>query len=69
MRLTKTLLAAAVGTAALASSAVAGGFSDEIVEAPVVVVEPEPARGSLPGWVIPAALAAGFIALALSDDS
>ncbi|GGL53641.1 hypothetical protein [Wenxinia marina] len=68
MRLTKTLLAATVATTFAASTAFAGGFADEIVEAPVVVVEPTAPRGSLPGWVIPAVLVAGLVALAVSGD-
>ena len=67
MRLTKTLIAAAVATT-FAGTAMAGGFADEIVEAPVVVVEPAVAVGSLPGWVIPAVLVAGLVALAASGD-
>ena len=67
MRLTKTLIAAAAATA-FAGSAMAGGFADEIVEAPVVVVEPAAPMGSLPGWVIPAVLVAGLVALAASGD-
>ena len=51
MRLTKTLVAAALAGTVTASSAFAGGLAVEIVEPPVVVVEPEaPApRGSLAG--------------------
>ena len=67
MRLTKTLIAAAVATT-FAGTAMAGGFADTIVEAPVVVVEPTVAAGSLPGWVIPAVLVAGLVALAASGD-
>ena len=50
------------------TTAFAGGFADEIVEAPVVVVEPTAPAGSLPGWVIPAVLVAGLVALAVSGD-
>ena len=67
MRITKTLIAAAVATT-FAGSALAGGFADEIVEAPVVIVEPVAPAGSLPGWVIPAVLVAGLVALAASGD-
>lgn len=68
MRLTKTLLAATTAVAFASTTAMAGGFADEIVEAPVVVVEPEAPAGSLPGWVIPAVLVAGLVALAVSGD-
>ncbi|WP_341212553.1 hypothetical protein [uncultured Limimaricola sp.] len=73
MRLTKTLVAAAVAGTLTASSAFAGGLAVEIVEPPVVVVEPEaPARGSLSGplgYLLPLAAVAGLVALAASDDS
>lgn len=68
MRLTKTLAAAAVATA-FAGSAMAGGFAEEIVEPPVVVVE-EP-TGSSYGWVLPVVALAALAALAytqLNDD-
>ena len=68
MRFTKTLIAATAATAFAGSAALAGGFADEIVEAPVVMVEPAAPTGSLPGWVIPAVLVAGLIALAVSSD-
>lgn len=64
MRLTKTLLAAAVATT-FAGAAMAGGFADVVEE--VVIVAPEPA-GSLPAWVIPALLVAGLVGLAASGD-
>ena len=56
--------------AAIASPAFAGGFSNEIVEQPVVTVQPAPApaRGSLPGWVIPAAVLAALVAVAVNND-
>ncbi len=69
MSITKTLVAATAAVAFTASTALAGGFADEIVEAPVVVVEPAAPTGSIPGWVIPAVLVAGLIALAVSSDS
>ncbi|SHJ02293.1 hypothetical protein [Wenxinia saemankumensis] len=72
MSVTKTLLAATAASAFAATSAFAGGFADEITEAPVVaptvMVEPAAPAGSIPGWVIPAALAAALIAVAVSGD-
>ena len=71
MSVIKTLIAATAASAFAASAALAGGFADEIVEepvAPVVMVEPPAPAGSIPGWVIPAALAAALIALAVSGD-
>jgi hypothetical protein len=65
MRLTKTLIAAAVATS-FAGAALAGGFQDTIEE--VVVVAPAAPAGSLPGWVIPAVLVAGLVALAASGE-
>lgn len=67
MSLTKTVIAAVAATT-VASTAFAGGFADEIVEAPVTIVEPAAPAGTLPGWVIPAVLVAGLVALAVSDD-
>ncbi|EYD73325.1 hypothetical protein [Limimaricola hongkongensis] len=73
MRLTKTIAAAALVGTMTASSALAGGLAVEIVEPPVVVVEPEQeARGSLAGplgFLLPLAAVAGLVALAASDDS
>ncbi|GGL53655.1 hypothetical protein [Wenxinia marina] len=70
MPLAKTLVAALVAIP-MATASFAGGFADEIVEtpvAPVQIVEPAAPRGSLPGWVIPAVLVAGLVALAVSGD-
>ena len=67
MALIKTLTAAAVA-ATIAGSAIAGGFATEIVEPPVVIVEPEAPRGSLPGWVIPAVIVAALIGVASQED-
>lgn len=64
MRLTKTLIAAAVATT-FAGSAMAGGFAAEIVEPPVVVVE-EPA-GSSYGWLLPVVALAALAALAYTQ--
>ena len=63
-----TLLAAGLLSAAVATSAAAGGFAETIVEAPVMITEPVAPAGSLPGWVIPAVLVAGLVALAASGD-
>ena len=69
--MTKTMKILTVAGLALAVAppAFAGGFSDEIVE-PVVTVQPAPApvRGSLPGWVIPAAVLAALVAVAVNND-
>lgn len=68
MRLTKTLIAAAVATA-FAGTAMAGGFAAEIIEPPVVVID-EPA-GSSYGWILPVVALAALAALAytqLNDD-
>ena len=64
----KITAAALAALAFTGTSALAGGFADEIVEAPVVMVEPAAPTGSIPGWVIPAVLVAGLIALAVSSD-
>ena len=62
----KLLLSAAIATVT-ATSALAGGLADEVVEAPIIEVAPEPA-GSLPGWVIPLAIVGLVIAVASSSD-
>ncbi len=68
MRLISTIAAAAVMTT-VAGSAFAGGFATEIVETPVVVIDPVVApAGSLPGWVVPAAVAVALIAVATSGS-
>lgn len=69
MRLIKTIAAAAVATT-VAGSAFAGGFATEIVEQPVVIVDPViTPSGSLPGWVIPAVIAVALIAVATQGGS
>ena len=60
------LLSAAIATLT-ATSALAGGLADEVMEAPVIEVAPEP-TGTLPGWVIPLAIIGLVIALASSDS-
>jgi hypothetical protein len=66
MRITKILTAAALATL-VAGSAIAGGFAQEIVEAPVVVVEPEVQRSSW-GIILPLAALALLVGLASSGD-
>lgn len=71
MKLTNTLAAAACAVM-VAGSAVAGGFEATVTENDVTVipVTPPAATGSLPGWVIPAVIVAGLVAVATaSDDS
>jgi hypothetical protein len=63
MRLTNTLAAAAVAATALTSTAIAGGLAVEVVEPPVVVVEPEATRSSW-GIILPIAAVGLLIALA-----
>lgn len=65
MRLTKTLIAAAIATT-VAGSAMAGGFAMEIVEPPIVMIEE--AAGSSWGWVVPVIALAALAALALSES-
>jgi hypothetical protein len=66
MRLSHTIAAAAVAATALSSTAVAGGLAVEVVEPPVVVVEPEATRSSW-GIILPIAAVALLIALAGSN--
>lgn len=66
MRITKILTAAALATL-VAGSAIAGGFAQEIVEAPVVVVEPEVQRSSW-GIILPLAALALLVGLASGSD-
>jgi hypothetical protein len=66
MRLTKILSAAAVA-ALIAPTAFAGGFAQEVVEAPVVVVEPV-AEMSTWGIILPLAALGLLVALAASSD-
>ena len=64
-----TRLLLSVGMAlALATPGAAGGFAEEIAEPPRVVVETEQPLGSLPGWIVPAVIVAGLVALAASGD-
>ena len=69
MRLTKTVLAAAVA-ATLASQAVAGGFAPVVVEpavTPTVIVEPDAPRSTC-GILLPLALLGGLVALAVANE-
>jgi hypothetical protein len=66
MRLTKTLTAAALASL-VAGSAIAGGFAQEVVEAPVVVVDPV-AETSSWGIILPLAALGLLVALAVSSD-
>ena len=52
-----------------AVSAVAGGLADAVVETVPVVITPDESEGSLPAWVVPAAIVAALIGVAvLSND-
>ncbi len=62
MRLTKTLAVSATALM-IGTSAIAGGFAEEIVEAPVVIVEPEETRSSW-GIIVPVVAIAALVALA-----
>ncbi len=66
MRLTKTLTAAAIASL-FASSAFAGGFAQEVVEAPVVVVDTVEETSSW-GIFLPLAALGLLVALAVSSD-
>lgn len=65
MNIVKIVTAASL-TALMATSAMAGGFAEEIVE-PVVVVEPE-AETSSWGIILPLAALGLLVALAASSD-
>lgn len=70
MRLTTTF-AAAAALAVSGFAAQAGGLSDEVMEAPVVAVEPEPAPAGTslsPTIIIVGVLAALLIAAAVNAD-
>jgi len=67
MRLTKTLIAAAIAST-VAGSAFAGGFAVEIVEPPIVIIPAEPAGSSSYGFIIPVIALAALAALALSQQ-
>jgi hypothetical protein len=66
---TFTTLTAAAALAAFTTAATAGGLSPEVMEAPVVAVEPAPAGSSInPVFIVVGVLAALLIAASLSDD-
>ncbi|WP_322891536.1 MULTISPECIES: hypothetical protein [unclassified Yoonia] len=63
------VLATAAAVAALSTTAFAGGLSPEVMEAPVVAVEPAPAGSSInPAFIVVGVLAALLIAASLDDD-
>jgi hypothetical protein len=66
MRLLKSLVLAATVTG-VAGHAVAGGFAAEVIEPPVVVVEPEPQRSSL-GVILPLVILGALIAVAVANE-
>jgi hypothetical protein len=68
MRLIKTLAASALIASTIGGAAFAGGFAAEVIEAPVVVVEPVVARSSW-GIILPIAAVVLLIALASSDSN
>ena len=69
MRLTKTL-AVAAALAVTGVAATAGGLSNEVMEAPVVMVEPAPATSSVsPTYIVLGVLAALLIAAAAADNN
>ena len=65
----KTILSTTLAATLLASTAQAGGFATEIVEVPPEIVVPQDAPGSLPAWVVPAAIAVVLIAIATQGGS
>ncbi len=68
MRITTTV-AAAASIAVLSTSAFAGGMSEEVMEAPVVMEEPmaEPAGSSTAGIIVLGVLAAALLFAANQD--
>ena len=69
MRLTKTLISAALATSLIGTSAMAGGLAVEVVEPPVVVAEPAaPVQRSSWSYIVPLVAVAGLVALAASSD-
>lgn len=70
MRLTTTL-AAAAALAVSGVAATAGGMADEVMEAPVLVVEPAPAPAASsvsPTYIVLGVLAALLIAAAVDAE-
>ena len=68
MRLIKTLAASALIASTIGGAAFAGGFAAEVIEAPVVIVEPVVVRSSW-GIILPIAAVVLLIALASADNS
>ena len=68
MRITTTI-AAAASIAVLSTSAFAGGMSEEVMEAPVVMEEPmaEPAGSSTGGLIAIGVLAAALLYVATQE--
>ncbi len=52
-----------------ASQSFAGGFAAEVIEPEQIIVVPTETAGSLPGWVVPAAIAIALIAVATQGGS
>ncbi len=68
MRLTTTL-AVAAALAVSGVAATAGGLEPEVMEAPVVMVEPAPAASSVsPTYIVLGVLAALLIAAAVAES-
>ena len=66
-----TTFAAATALAVTGAAATAGGMADEVMEAPVVMVEPEPAEPASsisPTFLVIGVLAALLIAAAVAED-
>lgn len=63
---TTTTIAAAASIAVMSTSAFAGGMSEEVMEAPVVMEEPvaEPAGSSTVGLIVLGVLAAALLVAA-----
>lgn len=71
MRFTTTL-AAAAALAVSGVAATAGGMNNEVMEAPVVMVEPAPAAPTSsvsPTYIVLGVLAALLIAAAVAEDN
>lgn len=68
MRLIKTLAASALIASTIGGAAFAGGFAAEVIEAPVVIVEPVVVRSSW-GIILPIAAVVLLIALASADNT
>ncbi len=67
MRIPRTIISAALASI-IAGSAIAGGFSEPVTEAPVPIPEPPMAAPSSWGIVLPLAALGLLVALAVSSD-